>query len=122
MDHGHDHGHLTGDSILRTVTASEFKAKCLKLMDQVARSGEPILITKKGRPVSRLEPAGGTGARLFGTYAGRLEIVGDATAPLDVEWEAASNGSGRHARSSVGGAGKRAARSRRPPADRPRKR
>jgi prevent-host-death family protein len=48
---------------MRTVMASEFKAKCLKLMDQVARSGEPILITKKGKPVSRLEPAGGIGNR-----------------------------------------------------------
>jgi prevent-host-death family protein len=72
---------------MRTVTASEFKAKCLKLMDQVARSGEPILITKKGKPVCRLEPAAGAKARLFGLYADRLEIVGDPTAPLDVEWE-----------------------------------
>ena len=38
--------------------ASEFKAKCLKLMDEVADSGEEIVITKYGRPVSKLVPLG----------------------------------------------------------------
>ena len=36
--------------------ASEFKAKCPKLMDEVAESGEEFVITKNGRPVSRLAP------------------------------------------------------------------
>lgn len=40
----------------KTIKASEFKAKCLKLMDEVAESGEEIVITKNGRPVSRLTP------------------------------------------------------------------
>ena len=39
----------------RTIKASEFKAKCLKLMDEVAESGEEIVITKNGRPVSRFD-------------------------------------------------------------------
>ena len=38
----------------RTIKASEFKAKCLKLMDEVADNGNEIVITKNGRPVSRL--------------------------------------------------------------------
>ena len=38
----------------RIVKASEFKATCLKLMDEVANSGEEIVITKNSRPVSRL--------------------------------------------------------------------
>ena len=38
----------------RTIKASEFKAKCLKLMDEVAESGEEIVITKNGRPTARL--------------------------------------------------------------------
>ena len=41
---------------VRTIKASEFKAKCLKLMDEVEESGEEIIITKNGRPVSRLAP------------------------------------------------------------------
>jgi prevent-host-death family protein len=38
------------------IPAGEFKAKCLKLMDQVARSGVPIVITKHGKPVAKLVP------------------------------------------------------------------
>ena len=45
----------------RTLKASEFKAKCLKLMDEVASSGDEIVITKSGRPVSRLAPSARTG-------------------------------------------------------------
>ena len=37
-----------------TMMASEFKAKCLKLMDEVVESGGEILITKHGRPVAKL--------------------------------------------------------------------
>ena len=39
-----------------TVKASEFKAKCLKMIDDVAASGEGILITKNGKPMARLMP------------------------------------------------------------------
>ena len=40
----------------RTVKATEFKAKCLKLMDEVAETGEEIVITKNGKPVAKLTP------------------------------------------------------------------
>ena len=43
-------------SATRTITANEFKAKCLKLMDEVAESGEEIVITKNGKPVAKLSP------------------------------------------------------------------
>ena len=39
---------------MRTIRASEFKAKCLQLIDEVAASGESIEITKRGKPVARL--------------------------------------------------------------------
>ena len=39
------------------ISASQFKARCLGLMDQVALSGEPLLITKNGEPVAELHPA-----------------------------------------------------------------
>lgn len=42
----------------RTVPAAEFKAKCLSLIDRVRERGEPITITKRGRVVARLVPAG----------------------------------------------------------------
>jgi prevent-host-death family protein len=41
----------------RTISASAFKAKCLGLLDEVAATGETIVITKHGRAVARVGPA-----------------------------------------------------------------
>lgn len=38
----------------RTIPAGEFKAKCLKLMDEISESGQELVITKHGRPIARL--------------------------------------------------------------------
>lgn len=72
----------------KTVKASEFKAKCLQLMDDVAKTGESLLITKRGRPVAELRPARLRPSTLFGAHRGQIEIKGDIVAPLDLEWEA----------------------------------
>ena len=71
-----------------TIRASEFKAKCLKLMDEVQRTGEAIIITKNGKPVARLEPVAPARRSLRGLHKGEIEIRGDIISPLDVEWEA----------------------------------
>ena len=68
--------------------ASEFKATCLQLMNRVAETGEEIVITKHGRPVSRLVPYRTKPRTLFGVDRGRIELVGDIIEPVDVEWEA----------------------------------
>ena len=74
----------------REVKASEFKATCLRLMDEVAESGETIVITKNGRPISQLGPYRSAPKTLFGLHKDSLEILGDVVAPLDeIEWEAA---------------------------------
>jgi prevent-host-death family protein len=39
---------------MRTVAAGEFKAKCLKIMDEVAATGEPVVVTKRGKPIVRM--------------------------------------------------------------------
>ncbi len=70
----------------RTIKASEFKAKCLKLMDEVAESGEEIVITKNGRPVSKLVPYRKKPESLFGIDKGRIQILGDIVSPMPVEW------------------------------------
>lgn len=78
----------------RTIKASEFKAKCLKLMDEVADSGAEIVITKNGHPVSRLVPYREKPKSLFGIDKGRFKILGDIIDPLDVEWEANTDRTG----------------------------
>lgn len=53
-----DHGIVTMvmSQALREITATQFKARCLRLLDEVAESGETLVITKHGRPVARVEP------------------------------------------------------------------
>lgn len=71
----------------KTIKASDFKAKCLKLMDEVAESGEAIIITKHGKPVAKLTPCERTPKTLFGT-GGEIVMHDDLIEPVDVEWEA----------------------------------
>ncbi len=73
---------------MKSIKASEFKAKCLKLMDQVAETGETLVITKNGHPVAELRPAKRRLESLFGAHRGLIEITGDIIAPLDEDWEA----------------------------------
>ena len=70
----------------RTIKASEFKAKCLKLMDEVAETGEEIIITKNGQPVSRLAPYRKKPKVLFGRYRDMIQIHGDIVSPMPAEW------------------------------------
>ena len=70
----------------RTIKASEFKAKCLKLMDEVADTGEEIIITKNGRPVSRLAPYQHKPNMPFGRHRDKIRILGDIVSPMPAEW------------------------------------
>ena len=72
---------------MRTVKASEFKAKCLKLVDEVAATGEPIVITKNGKPVAQLGPLIERPKSLWGAHKGQIEIMGDIIEPIDLEWD-----------------------------------
>ncbi len=75
----------------RTMTASEFKAKCLALMDEIAESGEEIVITKRGKPVAKLGPCEPEPVDWFGRDRDIIQIHGDIISPIDVEWEAESD-------------------------------
>ena len=70
----------------RTMKASEFKAKCLRLMDEVAEHGEEIVITKNGRPVARLAPYRRKSKMPFGRNRENIRILGDIVSPMPAEW------------------------------------
>ena len=72
----------------RTVKASEFKAKCLQMMDEVAASGREIVITKYGRPVSRLVPCREKPQSVFGVDRDVIQVHGDLIEPLSLVWDA----------------------------------
>lgn len=71
-----------------TVGATEFKARCLELMDRVATTGNPVVITKRGKPVARLVPARRRPRSVVGALKGHVRIRGDIVSPIDVGWEA----------------------------------
>ncbi len=73
------------------VPATEFKAKCLELMDRVAEGRETYVITKRGKPVAKLVPPDPPRKKsAFGCMADQTETVGNLAAPLrtEDEWKA----------------------------------
>lgn len=72
----------------QTIKASEFKAKCLGLIDEVARTGETFVVTKNGHPLVEVIPYTPKPKNARGILKGKIEIVGDIISPLDVEWDA----------------------------------
>ena len=74
---------------MNSINVSEFQARCLKLMDEVAHSGEPLVITKNDKPVLTLAPYGKKRPSIVGLHAGAIQILGDIVSPVDEPWEAA---------------------------------
>jgi prevent-host-death family protein len=72
------------------IPAAVFKAECLKLMDEVARTGQPVVITKHGKPVAQLVPVPAEPTSLFGYMKNTVTIKGDIVAPTDESWSAVS--------------------------------
>ena len=72
-----------------TIGAGDFKAKCLQLLDEVAARREPLVITKRGKPVARLVPIAPE-LPLFGAMAGSVLEEVDIVSPLDTHWDAST--------------------------------
>jgi prevent-host-death family protein len=72
------------------IPAAIFKAECLSLMDEVARTGEPITITKHGKPIAQLVPVPAQAESLFGYMKNTLTIKGDIVSAVREEWSALS--------------------------------
>lgn len=79
----------TSNPELESIPAGEFKARCLKLMDKVAKEGKAIVITKRGKAVATLSPAVVRPPTLFGFMRGRGKIRGDIVSPTGEKWDAA---------------------------------
>jgi prevent-host-death family protein len=73
------------------IPAAEFKTNCLKIMDEVEKSHNPVVITKRGRPVAKLVPVEQPGTKrkpLFGYMAGEATLIGDVVNMPKTIWEA----------------------------------
>ena len=72
----------------KIMSAADFKAKCLDVLDQVAERRVSVVVTKRGKPVAEVVPIVRRPKHLWGAMKGELEIRGDIISPLEVEWEA----------------------------------
>jgi prevent-host-death family protein len=70
------------------IGAGEFKAHCLRLMDDVQKSRRPVVITKRGKPVAKLVPCEEEAPQLYGFLKGSVKIHDDIVKTVDVKWEA----------------------------------
>ena len=76
---------------MREVVISEFKAKCLDLLDQVQKTKKPIRVTRHGKPVAEVVPATSDAPPdWMGSMKESIEILGDIISPANEEgdWEA----------------------------------
>jgi prevent-host-death family protein len=75
---------------MKYMPAGEFKARCLRVMEDVKKYRTPVVITKKGRPVAKLVPPDEPPTDIFGCMTGTAKIVGDIESPLlpPEAWEA----------------------------------
>ena len=75
---------------MRKIPAGEFKARCLALMEDVRSTREPIVITKRGKPVAKLVPAESKKDDWIGRLNGKFKVTGDIISPVVPleDWEA----------------------------------
>ncbi len=68
---------------MQRINASDFKAKCLAILDRVHETGERVVILKRGRPVAELSrPTGGGNRYPQAELEGTVAIVGDVMEPV----------------------------------------
>ncbi len=71
------------------IKIAEFKAKCLAILDEVKRTGIPVLVTRNGRPVAELVPHRTRPPKgPSGVWKGLVTIKGEIVSPIDRKWEA----------------------------------
>jgi prevent-host-death family protein len=68
----------------RSVPAGKFKAQCLALLDRVARTGESLVVTKRGKPVAKVVPVAPEKAP---TLVGSVTVKGDIVGPVLEAWD-----------------------------------
>jgi len=67
---------------MRTMAAGAFKVHCLKVMDEVKKKRETIVITKHGKPVVKIVPVKQEKDEIYGFHKGKGKILGDIVGPI----------------------------------------
>lgn len=71
---------------MQNYMASEFKAKCLKIIDEIAETGETVVVTKRGVPMVKVMPIEERPKSMYGVDKGKIKILGDIVSPMPPEW------------------------------------
>jgi prevent-host-death family protein len=74
-------------SMEKKINATAFKARCLALIDEVAESGQPITITKRGKAKVQIVAVREKPKTLVGATKGTFKILGDIVGPIVEEWD-----------------------------------
>ena len=71
---------------MEDIAISKFKATCLAVLEQVRKTGQPVLVTRFGQPIAEIyPPASLCTPRRFGARIGSGVIVGDIVGPISDE-------------------------------------
>lgn len=68
---------------MKTMAAGKFKSQCLQVMENVRTTREPVVITKRGRPVAKLVPADPDAQEFIGRLKSVIKITGDIESPIE---------------------------------------
>jgi prevent-host-death family protein len=71
------------EKTMKKMAAAKFKEQCLAVMEQISKTREPVLITKRGKPVAKLVPADSSPDKFLGRLRGVIKIVGDIESPVE---------------------------------------
>ncbi len=74
----------------KKVAISKFKAQCLEIIENLQSDHQPIVITKRDKPVAKVLPLDSEKVSLFGMFKSKGKINGDIISPIEEKWDALS--------------------------------
>ena len=75
---------------MKTVSATEFKSRCLALLEEVRRTRRPLLVTRHGKPVAEISPHVPVKTEAGNPLKGSILSQDDLVSPVDVRWDSLS--------------------------------
>jgi prevent-host-death family protein len=84
------YGHILED-VMKTIAATDFKAHCLALLEEVRQTRQSLIVTRHGRPVAEISPYVAREVEAENPLKGSILHQGDIVSPLDVRWGVKGN-------------------------------
>jgi prevent-host-death family protein len=75
---------------MKTISATELRTHCARVLDEVERTREPVVVTKRGKPVARIVAAPAKRRSFYGVAKGEIDDIGEDLFSTGAVWEADS--------------------------------